>query len=78
MTSVCRLHLHRYTVIWHLSAGYISADDAPECTPCPAGYACPDNKDPTANIQCSPGTYSLTAELICAECPAGSACPDIT
>ena len=48
------------------------------CTPCPAGYSCPDvSNAPTIDSVCQRGTYSFSGWPECIACPAGYACPSI-
>lgn len=58
-----------------LYPGYVSSNGSTECTVCPAGYACPDNTDPSKNYECVDGSYSIEGETTCTTCPSGSYCP---
>ena len=48
------------------------------CVPCPAGLACPSGSDPSLNVPCSLGYYSVEGDTLCIACLAGSACPNTT
>ena len=53
----------------------ISGEAAVECTPCPAGYACPTS-DTRQVIPCGRGWFSIEGDGNCTICPYGYACSD--
>lgn len=55
--------------------GFQSSVGQQNCSPCPAGYACPSSSDPILNLPCQPGYYSIDGDANCNPCPAGSYCP---
>lgn len=56
--------------------GYQSSGAALACSPCPPGFACPSSSNPSLNIPCFPGYFSIEGDPFCLSCPAGSACPN--
>ena len=55
------------------AAGTVSTSEgAVACTPCPAGFSCPDD---SSTVGCPSGTYSYPSETACSDCPAGFYCP---
>ena len=58
-------------------SGYLSNPGATFCKQCPAGYACPNTADFSANTQCTLGSYSTAGTMTCTDCVAGNYCPNI-
>ncbi len=54
--------------------GHYSIEGNPFCTPCPAGFMCPNSTN-NEILPCSNGTYTSGAASECRACPAGWQCP---
>jgi len=66
--------LYSYNYIIPIFVGFIPDISQTICVGCPAGYYCPDPRQPP--LLCANGTYSLSGLTIeCSKCPIGYSCP---